>query len=254
MSHNPDNDWLFGKHSILEAMDAGLFIERIYISKDSKAPHLQHIRDRAKQLNIQVDMVPKSAIDRYAGGIVHQNVAARIGKITPLPLQDWFQQIKESKMVSALLLDGITDTGNFGAICRTANFFSAAVLISSKHPPLSSATVRASSGTLLHTTIVQCPSPKELLPLLRDQQFWIYATSEHSTVSIYEVEIPDRIVWIIGSEDKGVSQYYLKNSDQIVSVPSVTKHKSLNASVAAGIFLFATTATHQFHLDEEVNE
>ncbi|MCX7835646.1 MAG: 23S rRNA (guanosine(2251)-2'-O)-methyltransferase RlmB [bacterium] len=239
---NP-SDWLFGRHSILEAMEAGIHLERIYISQEATGNQIQILRKRAKELKIPIDLVPKAAIDRYAGNQTHQGVAARISSIVPLDFYDWLRSVKNEMYVTAVLLDGISDTGNFGAICRTATFFSAAVLISQRHPPLSSSTIKASSGTLFHTTLVKYISQKELVQQLRDHQFWIYSTSEHSTISIYDVEIPNRIVWIIGSEEKGVSPFFQKHSDQLVSIVASGKQKSLNASVATGIFLFATSAS-----------
>lgn len=245
--NNPETDWIFGRRAVLTAIENGIAIERIFIAKDTQGETLHDIRTLSNQHSIRLDEVPKAAIDRYSRGIIHQGVAARIAQVKPILFDSWIQTVDKHQPYTLLYLDGITDTGNFGAIVRTASFFSAIVLFGEQHPPLSSATVRASSGTLLHTTLVQCPHPKQILQPLRDRGFWIYATSEHSEQSLFDVELPNRIVWVIGSEGEGVSDYYKKNADQSVSIPSAGHFHSLNASVAVGIFLFATQSTRVIH-------
>ncbi len=232
--------WLFGRRAIIEALAAGRPVERIYLAQETSGAILAELRHAAAAI-CEVDLVPRAAIDRYARGVHHQGVAARVAMVSALKLADWLESTKSETNVQAILCDGIVDPGNLGAIIRSATVFGAsAVLLGNKHAPLSATVAKTSAGCIFHMPIVICDNLGSALKDLKDAGYWVYATAEQAEESIIDVEIPARLIWAIGSEELGVSRVVTSLADKTVSIPTAGKTKSLNASVAAGVVLFTT--------------
>ncbi len=232
--------WVFGRHAILEALAAGRPVERIYLSDEAQGISVAELRKSAHGI-CDVDVVPRAALDRYAKGIHHQGVAARIAMVAPVPFTKWLAGVNKAEPMCVLLCDGIVDPGNLGAIIRSAVVLGAgAVLLGGKRAPLSPVVAKASAGCIFHIPIVVCDSETVAITDLKNAGFWVYATAEEATASLLDVALHERLVWVIGSEERGVSSSVRKVVDEIVAIPNAGKMPSLNASVAAAVVLFAT--------------
>lgn len=234
--------WIFGKHAVLEALAAGRPVERIYVSEDAREDALAPLRQAAADI-CSVTVSPRAALDRYAHGIRHQGVAARLAVVELVTFEEWFPANSNVESSQLVLIDSIEDPGNLGAIIRSAVVFGAsAILVGSRRAPLSPTVARASAGNVFHIPIVKFVNAQSTITDLKNAGYWIYATAEESDVSILDVELPPKLVWVVGAEEHGVSAAIRKAADKVVSIPHSETARSLNASVAAGVVLFATFA------------
>ncbi|MDK9698575.1 MAG: 23S rRNA (guanosine(2251)-2'-O)-methyltransferase RlmB [bacterium] len=242
--------WVFGRQPLLEALAAKKTVERIYLADESHGDIIQEIRDAAKGV-CPVDLIPRAALDRYSNGIRHQGVAARLASVETIPLDHWLTQLTNGKPVTALMLDGIEDPGNLGAILRSAAVFGAdGVIVGERHnAPLSPATAKASAGGMFHVPIVRAKHLNHAIDILKANGFWVFALAEESEQSIIDLELPERIVWVIGGEGSGVSQSLRKVCDAVTAIPSPGALKSLNASVAAAIALYTALTAREAPLE-----
>ncbi len=224
-----------GVHPVTEALKTGRTIERVVIARGAGGAKLQEIIELCRKAKVPVRFEPREALERLSGGGVHQGVVAIGAAKAYQNLEDFVQK---SKLI--VVLDGVEDPHNLGAIVRTANGAGAdAVCIPERRAAgLTDTVSKAAAGALEYTPIVRIGNVSLTLEKLKKQGYWIYGLDERGTHSYDEIEYAQPTVLVFGGEGSGIHQQVQKHCDFLVSIPLAGRIPSLNVSVAAGIVLF----------------
>ena len=170
---------------------------------------------------------------------VHQGVAAVIKNYEYYSLDSLIHAAKKQEHPVIVILDGINDPHNLGAIMRSCDVFNASGIIISKHyqVPLNATVAKTSVGAINYVPVALVNNLNQAIDELKKEGFWIVATDGSATTNYQDLKYDFSVALIIGSEGEGVSKLVLKNSDYVVKIPEHGHIHSLNASVAAGILL-----------------
>lgn len=226
---------IYGRNPVIEALEGG-FITYLFIMEGA---HLEKIIESAKKKNIPMKLISKVEMDKLCKGN-HQGVAAEVKSYQYSSLEEIIIIAQKQTHPIILMLDGITDPHNFGAIIRTAEIFNVAGIIIPKHNSvsLSSTVAKTSAGAINYVKVASVTNLSNAIQTLKDSGFWIVSSAlgEHS-LNYQDVKYDFKTVLVIGSEGKGVSRLVLERSDFVVKIPMFGRVNSLNASVATGILL-----------------
>ena len=228
---------IFGVRPVIEALEAGRELERIFVRKGSDSPVMQRLTSLASERGVDVAYVPVEKLDRMVRGN-HQGVAAIMSMIDYASLDDVIERVGSDAIV--VLLDGVTDVRNFGAIARSAECAGAdAVVVSAKNgAQVNSEAVKSSAGALNVLPVCRVGSVRNAIRQLKNEGFKIVAATEKSDTPLWSGDLKGRVAIVMGSEDKGISKESLKLCDQQLAIPLKGEISSLNVSVAAGILIF----------------
>ncbi len=225
---------IYGRNPVKEALRSGQ-IKTVYLTSGF---HDQKFLDELKENGIKPIIVSNQEMDASCPG-VHQGVAAEIKKYNYSSLEEIITSGKGKKNSIIVMLDGINDPHNLGAIIRSCDVFGVDGIIVSKHNQVSlTATVaKSSAGAISYMKVAQVNNLNNAINTLKENGYWILSTDGMAKQDYNTITYDFPVVVIIGSEGYGVSQLLLKNSDYIVKIPMYGHVNSLNASVAAGILL-----------------
>ena len=228
------NNLIFGRNPVKEALRANR-VSRVYISNSFSDKEINLLL-REKKPYIKV--ISNGELDSKVNGI-HQGIVAEIKPYEYLDLQEIIRRSRNVEVPIIVLLDGINDTHNLGAILRCCDVFNVSGVIVPKHNsvPLNATVAKSSAGAINFVPVAQVASVHQALEKLKDEGFWIVSTDGSAKIDYQQIKYDFPIVLVIGSEGKGVSPLIVKNSDYVVKIPQYGHVNSLNASVAAGILL-----------------
>ncbi len=184
-----------------------------------------------------VAIVDDAALERLAGrGALHQGIAAQITEFRYANLAELVEQRPDPLVV----VDGVTDPRNLGALMRSAECagVGALVIARDRTVAVTPAVVKTSAGAWAHLAIAQCGNVARTLERLKERGYWVAALAPEGTVSIYDLDVARPLAFVLGSEDQGVRPLVKKTADFIVKIPMRGRVGSLNVSVAAAIALF----------------
>jgi len=224
---------LRGIHPVAEALRSRHPLERLHIAQGAGGPKLQEIIDLARQAGVPVRFEARSSLDRLAGSSAHQGVVA-LGAARKYSELD---QVASAELL--VVLDGVEDPHNLGAIVRTAHAAGAgAVVIPERRAAgLTDVVAKAAAGALEHLPVVRVTNINRTLEELKERGFWIYGLDERGGQS-YAAAYSSPTVLVLGGEGKGLHEQVRKHCDALVRIPMEGKISSLNVSVAAGVVLF----------------
>ncbi|MBX5494900.1 MAG: 23S rRNA (guanosine(2251)-2'-O)-methyltransferase RlmB [Bryobacteraceae bacterium] len=225
---------LLGIHPVREALRAGSPLDRVLVAKGARGPRIQEIIELSRQASVPVRFEPREALDRMTKGAAHQGVVAVGSARGYADLED----VANARLL--VLLNGVEDPHNLGAIIRTANAAGAdAVIIPERRAAgLTETVAKAAAGALEHVPVVRVGNVNQALERLKERGFWIYGLDESGPAVYDEIEYLEPAVVVLGGEGKGLHQLVKKHCDFLVRIPMAGKIPSLNVSVAAGIVLF----------------
>jgi len=225
---------LSGIHPVAEALRAGNPIDRIVIAQGAGGPRLQEIIDLARRGNVPVRFEPRSSLDRLASTLAHQGVIA-LGAARKYADLD---AVAASEML--VVLDGVEDPHNLGAVIRTAHAAGAgAVIIPERRAAgVTDVVAKAAAGALEHLPVVRVTNINRTLEDLKQRGMWIYGLDERGAEAYDRIEYAARSVLVLGGEGGGLHEQVRKHCDVLVRIPLAGKISSLNVSVAAGVVLF----------------
>ncbi len=232
---------VYGRNPLLEALNQGQPIEKIYLLHHVRGGKIERICREAKRRNIPVARVDRSKLDQLTGLAHHQGVAAVISPIPTYDLDAFIEILREKEHPPCvIILDRIQDPHNMGAIIRSAEFLGADGLIFSPRDnvPLNPTVVKTSAGALFHLPICKTSNLVQTIQRLKASDFWIYGGTLEGELPLWEVDLTRPCGLIIGNEDKGIRPLIQKHCDQLFVIPRIGQTDSLNASVAAGIMLW----------------
>ena len=225
---------LSGIHPVAEALRAKHSLERLLVAQGAGGPRLQEIIDLARRASIPVRFEPRAALDRLAGTSAHQGVVA-LGAAQRYADLDG---VASCEML--VVLDGVEDPHNLGAIIRTAHAAGAgAVVIPERRAAgVTDVVAKAAAGALEHLPVVRVTNINRALEELKQRGFWIYGLDERGAETYDQVEYASPAAVVLGGEGKGLHEQVRKHCDALVRIPVAGRISSLNVSVAAGVMLF----------------
>ena len=225
---------LSGIHPVAEALRTHHPLERLLVAQGAGGPRLQEIIDLARRAQVPVRFEPRNALDRLAGTSAHQGVVA-LGAARQYADLD---TAAASQLV--VVLDGVEDPHNLGAIIRTAHAAGAgSVIIPERRAAgVTDVVAKAAAGALEHLPVVRVTNVNRALEDLKERGFWIYGLDERGSEDYDRVEYASPSVFVLGGEGKGLHEQVRKHCDVLVRIPLAGKISSLNVSVAAGVVLF----------------
>jgi 23S rRNA (guanosine2251-2'-O)-methyltransferase len=224
-----------GIHPVREALRARRPLDRVLIAKGAASPRIQEIIELCRTNSVPVRFEPREALDRTSKGVSHQGVIALGAAHGYVELKD---AIERAKLI--VVLDGVEDPHNLGAILRTAHAAGAnAVVVPERRAaPLTETVSRAAAGALEYLPVVRITNISQTLEQLKESGFWIYGLDERGTEMYDRVEYTTPTVIVLGGEGKGLHLGVQKHCDVLVRIPMAGAVSSLNVSVAAGVVLF----------------
>ncbi len=234
------NNQVFGRHPVIEAINSGKTIDKVLLQQDAAGEMAREIRKLCKEKFIPLQMVPKERLNRFVRGN-HQGVMCWLSLIEYQSLEDLLPTIYEkSEVPLILLLDGVTDVRNFGAIARSAEVLGAHAIVvpRKKSAQITPDAIKTSAGALLEIPVCREPSIIAAMEFLQQSGVQVYASDLKSRREMKELDFTVPCALIIGAEDRGVSRSLLQVVDKTFLIPQVGKTDSLNVSVATGIMMY----------------
>jgi 23S rRNA (guanosine2251-2'-O)-methyltransferase len=232
-------EWIYGLNPVFEALRAGRNIKTVYVSsgRHEKAGQLRHV---AEQRGIPVETPDPTFFDsRFPKG--HQGVAARVVQKGYISL-DELLAVPEKRNEPALfvILDGIEDPRNFGAILRSSDAAGVhgVVIQSHRSASLGPEVAKTSAGAVEHIPVSMVPNIKHAMREMKEKGIVVVGSEAGDYPALWEADLTVPLALVIGSEGKGARKTVKEKCDIIVNIPMRGKIKSLNASVAAGVALF----------------
>ncbi len=226
---------LSGIHPVLEALRANQPIDRVLIAKGAGGPRLQQIIHLCRERNVAVRFEQRASLDRLSKTGAHQGVVA-VGAPQQYAQPD--DIIASAKML--VILDGIEDPHNLGAIIRSAHAAGAdaAIIPERRAAPLTEVAAKAAAGALAHFPVIKTTNLNRQIEDLKKKGYWIYGMDERGEHDYDTVEYTEPCALVMGAEGGGLHQQVANHCDFLIKIPLAGKISSLNVSVAAGIALF----------------
>ena len=246
--------YIYGVHAVLEAFEAGKDIDKILLSKTLNDETAKEISEKARALRVPVQRVPVQKIDRITRKN-HQGVLAMMAAVTYYQVEDLVPQLfDEGENPFFVVLDGVTDVRNFGAVARTCECagVSAIVIPDRESVSVNADAVKTSAGALNYLPVCREHNLVKAVRLLRDSGFKIVGTSDKSQMLYTKGNYTGPVAIVLGAEDKGISPEIMKLCDTQVLIPEFGHINSLNVSVAGGIMIYEVVR-QRLNDNQEVN-
>jgi 23S rRNA (guanosine2251-2'-O)-methyltransferase len=237
-------DRLTGIHAVREALEAGRAFDRIVIAKGRQDTRVEEIVRLARGRNISVRFEDRSQIDRLADSQDHQGIVALVAARAAGTLDEILAAanagVGRGEKGLIVLLDGVEDPHNLGAVIRTALAAGAhgVVIPERRAVGLTDTVARASAGALNHLAVAKVTNLARTMEELKEAGYWLVGLDEEGEKSYTDVDYTSPVGIVLGGEGKGLHELTRKRCDFVVSLPTVGPVKSLNVSVAAGVVLF----------------
>jgi 23S rRNA (guanosine2251-2'-O)-methyltransferase len=235
----------------MEAIEVGHDIDKVLIQQGLKGDLLNEARQLIQLHQIPYQLVPIEKLNNISRKN-HQGVIAFVSPVTFGNLENLVASIFESGQVhQLLLLDGVTDVRNFGAICRSAECMGVhAVIIPEKgSAQINEEAIKASAGALYNIPICRVKSVNNTVQYLQQSGIRVVACSEKTRSEVYEVDMTSPTCIVMGSEETGISADVLRKADFIARIPMTGKTSSLNVSVASGIIMYEMQRQRKSNID-----
>jgi 23S rRNA (guanosine2251-2'-O)-methyltransferase len=237
-------DKLTGIHAVREALEAGRAFDRIVIARGRQDTRVEEIVQLARGRNVSVRFEDRSQIDRLAESKDHQGIVALVAARAAATLDDILAAANagtgRGEKGLIVLLDGVEDPHNLGAIIRTALAAGAhgVVIPERRAAGLTDTVSRASAGALAHLPVAKVTNLARAMEELKEAGYWLVGLDEQANQNYTQVDFTSPVGIVLGGEGQGLHDLTRKRCDYVVSLPTGGPVKSLNVSVAAGVVLF----------------
>lgn len=235
-----NSDYIYGIRAVIEAIEAGKEIDKILIRKDLNGELANELFDKIRTHRIYSKRVPVEKINRITRKN-HQGVIAILSAVTYDSLYNLVPRLYEDGVVPFLvILDGITDVRNFGAIARTCECGGVDAVVIPLHGSVSASgdAMKTSAGALNYIPVCRERSIAGAIKFLKENGYHIVAASEKSDINYTQADYNQPLAIVMGAEDVGISEEVLKLCDTFVSIPQFGQIGSLNVSIATGIMVY----------------
>ena len=237
------DDQVEGRNAVIELLESGKDINKIYITKGEKHGSINKIIAMAKERKIIIVEKDKRQMEQMAQIPNYQGVIATVPPFEYCEVEDILDKAKELKEDPfILILDGIEDPHNLGSIIRTAETAGVHGVIIPKRRAVgvNSTVAKVSAGAVEHMLVARVTNITDAIEKLKKEDLWICGTDINTDKYYYEQDLTGPIGIVIGNEGSGMSNKVTKNCDFLVKIPMQGKVTSLNASVSAGIVIYET--------------
>jgi 23S rRNA (guanosine2251-2'-O)-methyltransferase len=239
---NKEKDFLFGVNPVFEKLKSAAtdIVEIVLVNKPQR-PVLRAIEAQARRCGVAVTYLSAHRLDRLAQGQNHQGVLAQVTSYAYVPFAELLGQLATASGSERLLiLDGLTDPHNVGALLRTAEAAGVryVILPRDRSAAVSPAVVKSSAGAVYYLKVCRVTNLRRAIAALKDHGFWTVGLEANAADSIYDKSFPQKLAIVLGSEGSGIRPLVLRECDYRVSIPMRGKLASLNVSVAGAVFLY----------------
>lgn len=231
---------IIGRQPLIETIRSGRAIDKILLQRNTAGESIAEIRELAREYNIPVQVVPVEKLGSLTKAN-HQGVIAFAGLVQYMDLQQVIDHVVAGGQLPLfVMLDGVTDVRNIGAIARTAVCCGAqALVIPDKGVgALNEDAMKSSAGALERIDVCRVPSLLKAVDTLHLNGIKVFTSEMRTERRVFELPLAEPCCIVMGSEDKGVQPYIKKAADEFFSIPMAGDFDSLNVSVAAGIILY----------------
>ena len=239
-------DYLYGIHAVTSALELGSQrINKILIQKGLQKA--QHLIDLARTQGIDLDLIPKSDLERLSKGKNHQGIVAEVSYRQAGSEQDLVALLDSTQgPVQFLILDSITDPHNLGACLRTgdATNITGIIVPKDKSASITATVSKVACGAAETVPLFQVTNLSRTLELLKSYNIWVYGLAGETKTSLYETDFESRVALVMGSEGKGLRPNTKKHCDFLIKIPMLGHVESLNVSVATGVTLYEVLRQH----------
>ena len=234
------NYLIYGRHPVVDAIQSGRAVDKLYLQQGTRGDFEKEIRQLSKEYDIPLQVVPKEKLSRFTKAN-HQGIVGFLAMIEYYLLEDVLPGIFEkSETPLLLLLDGITDVRNLGAIARSAECVGAHALVVPRKgsAQINPEAMKASAGALARIPVCRVHSMVNAVDYLQQSGIQVIASSLQAQKKVFELDLTQPIAIIVGAEGEGISPALEKKSNELFVIPQLGKMDSFNVSVAAGIILY----------------
>lgn len=235
------NFYVYGRNSVVEIVtNKAKTVNKIFVKNSIPPNSYSNLITSTKENLIPLVTVPEKKLEKIVGRVNHQGFVAQITNLEYLDFYSWIEEINLASYPGVLLLDGIEDPHNFGAILRTAAAAGmAAVIVPSQHQaPLNATVFKTSAGTAGRIPIIRVQNSVQGFKDLKLAGFKVYALSSDSDKAIWELQVNEPTAFVIGNEGRGISNKLMKMVDYTLMLPMENNVESLNASVTAALVCY----------------
>jgi 23S rRNA (guanosine2251-2'-O)-methyltransferase len=237
-----EQEIIYGRQTLLAALRSGATLNRVWVVPRLRySPQFLSLLEEAKARGTVIDEVSPQRLNLLTGGANHQGIAAQA---TPYRYVDLEELVERSRQASPqpvlVVLDGIQDPHNLGAIARSVEAFGmqGMVIPQRRAAGVTATVMKVAAGALSTLPVARVVNLNRALEYLKEQGFWIYGTTSQGAAPVYSADFRRPVALVIGSEGEGISLLTQRHCDQLLSIPLSGRTESLNASVAAGIVLY----------------
>lgn len=231
---------IYGLRALSEALETNQAIDKIFLQKGLRGELFSALEQQIRKKGLRASYVPIVKLNK----LTSNNHQGAVAFISPVSFQDFDETVErileEKELPFFLLLDGISDVRNFGAIIRSAECsgIDAIIIPKSGSAPINADTIKTSAGAVFNIPILKVDHLKDAIFYLQGSGIPVIAATEKAKGDLYSLQLNKKIAIVMGSEDRGVSPSVLKIVDDTAKLPLMGKIESLNVSVACGIFLY----------------
>ncbi len=236
----PSQHYVYGLHAVIEAIDSGRPIDKILLRRDLRGDLVAELIDKARAASVPVQRVPEERINRVTRKN-HQGALALMAAVDYCTVEQLVPTLYEQGDNPFLVvLDGVTDVRNFGAIARTCECAGASAIVIPQHGSVGATpdAVKTSAGALNYLPVCRQSNLVAALRYLRDSGFAIVGTSGEGAEPYTAVSYTGPVALVLGAEDRGISPEVERLCQHRVAIPEFGNIRSLNVSVAAGIMIY----------------
>ena len=238
------SDLIEGRRAVAEALDAGIPIRTAYVqdgagSTEGADKTLDALVRRLADAGVECEVVPRSRLDRLSSHGAHQGIVVRTKPFSYATIEDVIAAAGEGDAL-VVVLDHVTDEGNFGAIVRSAEVVGAAgvVVANARAATVGPGAYKTSAGAVLHLPIAQVPNLARAIDQLKDAGFWACAATEHADQDVWHAPVYGRLALVMGSEGEGISRLVLDHCAFGAKLPQRGRVESLNVAQATTVMCY----------------
>ena len=234
-----------GRRAVAEALDAGIpiskaFVQKLGTEKGAKRDDvLEELLEQLRDQGVEVEEVPGAVLNALSSRGAHQGIAIRVREFTYSGLGDVIRKAGTGDAL-VIVLDHVTDEGNFGAIARSAEVVGAAGVVIAKNRAagVGVGAYKSSAGAVLHIPIAQVSNIASALDELKAAGFWVVGATEHADTVVWDADLGGRICLVMGSEGEGISRLVLEKCDLTCKLPQRGRIESLNVAQATSVLAY----------------
>lgn len=227
---------LYGRNPVLEALRSGRVAELLVAHGIEKS-----FQRELEAFDVRLKFAPRIELDQIAGTTQHQGVIAEVEDLAWASVDDILDRAEaKGEQLLMVLLDGVTDPRNFGAIIRSAEVLGAhgVVVEERRSAPLSATVAKAAAGATSFLPVAQVKNLPRFMDALKEDGVWVYGAAGEAARDLRQLDYDRKLALVIGAEGEGLRRLVRDKCDELVSIPVRGRVQSLNASVAASILLY----------------